>query len=92
MKIKVQIFASQDPWQKQPVITASTYDMSDMGYVKIDEQFLEVDIPASFSLQSFQLKRLAKEKEAVIQKFQQTIARIDDEVKKYQCLEMSQSD
>lgn len=92
MKIKVQIFASQESWQEQPIITASTYDMSDMGYVKIDEQFLDVEIPASFNLQSFQLQKLAKEKEAVTQKFQQTIARIDDEVKKYQCLEMSQSD
>jgi deoxyribodipyrimidine photo-lyase len=44
MKIKVQIFASQESWQEQPIITASTYDMSDMGYLKIDEQFIDIEI------------------------------------------------
>lgn len=92
MKITAHVFVSQESFQSQPSFHVNSNDMVSFGYQLVSSHEIEFDPDPSFSLQSFQLQKLAKEKEAVIQKFQQTIARIDDEVKKYQCLEMSQSD
>lgn len=89
MKITAHVFVSQESWQTNPQFIISSSDMTSMGYQFVSSHEVEFDAPENFSMQQFQIQKLAKEKEAAIDAFHKKIAEIDDQIKKYQCLEMS---
>lgn len=89
MKITAHVFASQESWQTKPQFIISSFDMTSMGHQFISSHEVEFDAPENFNMRQFQIQKLAKEKEAAIDAFHKKIAQIDDEIKKFQCLEMS---
>jgi len=89
MKITAHVWVSQEFWQENPQFMISSSDFSDMGYELVSSHEVEFDAPENFSKEQFQLRKLAKEKEAAIDAFHKKIAQIEDQIKKYQCLEMS---
>lgn len=90
MKVKAYICVSQNEWDSKPIITVLPFDGSvDGNYELIKVQELDVDVPENFSMQGFQIRKLQKEKEKAIQQYQAKIAQIEDQIKKFQCLEMS---
>lgn len=83
MKLTVHLFVKQDLWQSKPNFLVSSLDMQSFGHELISSKEIEFDEPENFSMQQFQLRKLAKEKEAAIEAFHKKIAQIDDQIKKF---------
>jgi len=89
MKVKAFIHITQHDWNKSPTISVYPCDMTNYGHELLEVREIDVAIPDGFSAQALKLRQLAKEKEKVIEQFHKTIAAIEDQVKKYQSLEMT---
>lgn len=91
MKVKAYIHVSQNSWETKPTISIFASDVTNSldEYELLEIREIDVDLPENYSAQAFKLRQLAKQKEKAIENFHLTIAKIEDEIKKYQCLEMT---
>lgn len=88
MQINGFIFASKDVWDKKPNFTFFAFD-NPTGWVKVCPHTIEFELPEEFSMEAAQIELLNKRKEAVTSEFQRTIALINEQISKFQCLEMT---
>ncbi len=90
MKVKAYIHLVINSWSPKPTITILGHDASDSeGYELLEVREIDVDMPEDFSPQSMKLRQLEKQKKKVIDDYQSTLAKINDEISKFNCLEMT---
>lgn len=91
MKVKAYIHVHQYEWDDKPSIIIYSHDASQNsgGLELLEVREIDIELPADFSLQALRIRQLEKERQKVIDDYHKTIARIDDQIKKFQCLEMS---
>lgn len=92
MKVKVtgHVVYVKYPWQEQGsyALFASPVSGTDPSITNVGVSVdVEVDIPEEFNPNAMQLSALQKQKQEVIKKFDETVARINEQISKLQAIE-----
>jgi len=91
MKIQVKgfIYASQEVWETAPNFTFFTFENAGAHYAMICPHTLEFEPPEGYSFEKAKIDALVAKKEDLTHSFHKSIAEINEQISKFQCLEMT---
>ena len=88
MKKTQEIFVHLNKYDQDGYIL-NQFDMSSCGYVLVNKQIVEFEVPDDFDPVPVQVVMLRAEEAKVRKDFNERIAQIKEELSKLQCLEFS---
>lgn len=87
MKQAFEMFLHFDPTAyPEPKFCAHSFDMTTCGYVLVNKQMVEMEVPESFDPIPGQVAALKAEREQVAKEFGAKLMNLDDQIGKLLCI------